>query len=231
MKWVFWVLLAFFLVIQNLHSGQLIRVAIIDTGADLKDPRYNRYLCESGHSAFGENINDVEGHGTHILGLIKKYAENSSYCIIVLKGLSYNENTTNYKKALLRINKLQPDIVNISGGGSNYSFLEEDVIANNPNVIFNVAAGNNGKNIDEDPYYPAILSKFHKNINVVGNGVNSINKYSNSNYGSIVKHWEDGVNVESYAIGNGTRKLTGSSMSCAIFTGKMIKRMNDERNY
>ena len=118
----------------------------------------------------------------------------------------------------------------MSGGGNNYLEQEENIIKQNPKIIFNVAAGNDGKDIDEVPYYPATFK--YKNVIAIGN-LNKDGKTRNesSNYGSDVKTWEIGTNVLSTLPNGKEGKLTGTSMSAAIHAGKLIKELCDNKHY
>ena len=214
-------------------QAKMLKIAVLDTGLDLNDPRFKNVLCKTGHKDFtGEGIDDKVGHGTHIVGLIKQYAENSKYCILIFKY--FKESLLNnskyiiasYKEAI----KNNVKIINMSGGGNNYLEQEENIIKQNPKIIFNVAAGNDGKDIDEVPYYPATFK--YKNVIAIGN-LNKDGKTRNesSNYGSDVKTWEIGTNVLSTLPNGKEGKLTGTSMSAAIHAGKLIKELYDNKHY
>ena len=64
-----------------LHAKPL-KVAVIDTGLNLK---YSSSvpLCKSEHKDFtGEGFNDTNGHGTNIVGLIVQNTKATNYCIV-----------------------------------------------------------------------------------------------------------------------------------------------------
>lgn len=204
-------------------TPSIAKVAIVDTGLDLMDKRFTSLLC--GAKDFtGEGIVDKIGHGTHVAGLIKQYAENSSYCLIILKYYSLRgENGLAFTTALQEAINMGASIINISGGGDNPAMLEYQIIKNNPNVIFVSAAGNDNKNLDKEVYYPASYNLF--NILVVGSLNRNGFKASSSNYGSIVKKWEIGEDVVSAAPGGFQGVMSGTSVATAIATGKLIKRL------
>jgi hypothetical protein len=59
-------------------GAEPVRVAVIDTGLNLKDSRFT-HLCKDGHYDLSDtSIEDTEGHGTHIASLIQKYAGDSN---------------------------------------------------------------------------------------------------------------------------------------------------------
>lgn len=210
-------------------SSKMIKIAVIDTGLDLTDPRFERHLCKTGHKNFveDETINDYDSHGTHIAGIVQQYAENSNYCMLIYKYYKhYSE--TNGKREIMAIQEAinnNADVVNFSGGGSSFSEEEYTLIKFHPETIFVVAAGNDGKNLDipGNEYYPASL--FLPNERVVSsidtNGVKSeTSSWSKNSY------WEVGQNVVSY-IPNGKRgRMSGTSMSTAKFSGNLVAKMS-----
>lgn len=199
-----------------------VRVVIIDSGLDLNDPRFDGVLCKKGHKDLtGRGLNDVNGHGTHIAGLIQQYAGSRGYCLIIVK--SYHESDLAYVDAYKYAFSLKPDVINVSLNGDGYYKIEEKLLRKNPNVKLVAAAGNEGLNLDEVKRYPGGLKL--PNVYTVGNMLNDDERNPSSNYGSNVRFWEIGTNVYSDAIGNGLAVKTGSSMSTAIKTGKMTKEL------
>jgi hypothetical protein len=92
---------------------------------------------------------------------------------------------------------------------------ERKLICEHTDITFVVSAGNDGVDLDINPRYPA--SYDCSNIVVVANrGARS------SNYGSVVSAWEDGVMVWSMLPHGEEGYMTGTSMSTAIRTGRII---------
>ena len=224
------------LVAQIARGGsEPIRVAVIDTGLDLTDPRFKGVLCPEGHEDFtGTSIKDSNGHGTHITGLIKEHAAGSNFCLIILKY--YDETAPgaiNLKRevaALRKAAELGVGIVNFSGGGPEFSEEEFLTIRDNPEITYVFAAGNENSNIDdvENYYYPA--SNRLPNIVVVGSVDEKGNKLDSSNYGkrvtvvelgtvrSTLPKWKCNGKADCEGV------MTGTSQATAIHTGKLIKR-------
>lgn len=211
--------------IQNSYADSQIMVAVVDTGLDLHDVRFKGNICKTGHlDLTGEGLYDTIGHGTHVAGLIKEYADKANYCMIIYKYIGSRpgaESSSVFWE--LRAFKAAIDagarIINFSSGGYTYSPQEKAFIKSHPDVLFVTAAGNEGNNLDETPYYPAA---YHlPNIIPVGNLDFNGKPYRMSNYAPWLV-WEEGVIVSSYAIGFGTTLMTGTSMSTAIRTGKII---------
>lgn len=208
----------------SLPSYAQLKVAVVDTGLDISDPRFKSVLCkEEHHDVTNTGLNDNNGHGTHVAGLIKKYARDSDYCLLIIKYYSDGQSGpsaafNSYYAFSYAVSK-GADIVNFSSGGPTFSADEYNSILKGNNTIFIVAAGNDHKNLDEVPYYPACYKL--PNIYVVGNAFNKVPS-PNSNYGSIIDFWENGQDVISTLPGGREGKMSGTSMSAAIHTGKLI---------
>lgn len=208
------------------HYCNKTRVAVLDTGLNLTDPRFTQHLCPTGHKNFvlGETINDIVGHGTHVSGIIEQFADGANYCMLIYKYFSYHatgiQNVNREVQALNEAILNEADIVNFSGGGDEPNQEEYSVIKNNPRVVFVVAAGNDHKNLNysDNTYFPA--SYWLKNEYVIG-----ASDSSSSNYGSKVL-FEPGYEVLSYLPNNQLGRMSGSSMSTARFTGKLVDRVS-----
>lgn len=222
-----------FLKNENQCRKQL-KVAIIDTGLGVIGKGENLKLCDRGHKDFTDDglhfkkaktvdkvPLDLHGHGTNVAGLISDYAKDADYCLIILKFYQHKNNGNNQynsNRALRHAYELNPDILNLSMGGSekdDYEAMLIDKILNRGTIVV-AAVGNDGQNLNASNvgYYPAGLDK---RIVVVG----ALDKYNNrtptSNYGDLVDFWELGENVTSLGI-----KMSGSSQATAIRTGKII---------
>lgn len=226
-----WLILLLFSTIS--FAKDPIRVVVLDTGLNPNDIRFKFHLCESGHRDFtNSSIYDNEGHGTHVVGSIVKYAEKSNYCIIIVKFFNTHDtkdmNTMSSLMAMFYIKALEPDIVNFSGGGGGFDLSEYLLLKSSKKTIFVVAAGNQGKNLDSDCYYyPACYNL--DNILVVGALGSNGKIWKSSNYGSVVDYYEHGENIMSTTPNGSDETKTGTSMATSITTGKLIKLMDKER--
>lgn len=205
------------------------RVAVIDTGLDLDDPRFKSHLCSTGHQDFtNSTLNDTDGHGTHIAGLIQEYAKDADYCLIIYKF--YQEDSGNVKREILAIKAAinnRADIINFSGGGPKFEDEEYNLIKRHPKIKFVVAAGNEGVSLDGytiDYYYPASygLSYGLSNIIAVGNLDANKRTHPTSNYSTQLV-WEIGTNVQSTLPNGKMGIMTGTSQATAIHTGKLLR--------
>lgn len=207
-----------------------LKIAVIDTGLNLKDVRFKNHLCSTGHKDFtGTGLNDSNGHGTHVSGLIEKYAGNGNYCFLIYKYYTDSESgSDSLRHEIDAIREAVMDgaeIINISGGGDEFNEYESLLIKYNPQIIFVVAAGNNGENLDipSNKFYPA--SYFYGNEEVVSAVNEKGTLVSFSNYGKKVENKELGEDVLSYLPGGQTGLISGTSQATAIYTGKLIRKM------
>lgn len=229
--------------ILSLNAQAQKRVAIIDTGLDLKDPRFSKLLCKTGrHWNFVNNNSnpyDTHGHGTHIAGLIKQYAGNKDYCLLIYKyydDRNTGEQNLNYEiSAFNRAIVDKADIINFSGGGAEFSTAELKSLRRAEQLGIQVvaAAGNDGKDtsLSGYAYYPA--NHHLSNMTVVGNLQSNSNgtcrMNPTSNRGKFVQKWEIGTDARSTLPRGYTGRLTGTSQATAIRTGKMISGKRSEK--
>lgn len=220
-------ILLLILLLASSASAKTLRVAVVDSGLDINDSRLNGHLCPTGSKDFtGEGLTDTVGHGTAMVGLIEQEAKDSDYCLVIYKYYTQTESAAmtliNEIKALQEATLNHISIVNLSGGGPIFDEKEYLTIRDNPGTLFVVAAGNEGQNLDtpNNEYYPA--SYWLKNELVIGNIGSDYKRSPRSNYGKKVSAVEMGENVK-VLVPNGQTMMTGTSVSTAIFTGKLIK--------
>lgn len=198
-------------------------VGVIDSGLDISDPRFTAHLCPAGHKDFtGMGLDDTLGHGTHVAGSIIREAKDADYCLLIIKFFDEratpDEHSNNLFRSIRYAVEQGATVVNFSGGGKLSDRQEEAAISYATWVKFFVAAGNNGLNMDKkgNEYYPACYNL--KNVYAVGN--NGID--AKSNYGSMVKLWENGQYILSTCIHDIDCYMSGTSMSTSIVTGKYL---------
>lgn len=213
-------------VISNAYAEEPLKVAVIDTGLDLKDPRFTPVLCADGHENLsGENsIADVEGHGTHIAGIIKKYAGDANYCLMIFKYFSASRNNLIIDAIRLAVAH-GANIINISSSGLGYSEAEYLTIKYAPTVTVVAAAGNDGKIIAS---YPGSYDL----PNVINVGALDVfgHRRGSSNYGPSVKAWELGEDIQSTLPDGSVGYMSGTSQATAVHTGKLIREYSRARH-
>jgi subtilisin family serine protease len=115
-------------------------------------------------------------------------------------------------------------IINLSGGGLEFSWSEYLFFKQNPDMLFFVAAGNDrlylqGKR--EPSFYPANYNL--PNVVAIG-ALTSMRKPATfSNYGPVVKQWARGVDVNSFQINSGETTMTGTSQAAPVFLRAYLK--------
>lgn len=91
-------------------------------------------------------------------------------------------------------------------------------------MLYIAAAGNNGRNTDSSPFYPA--SYDNRNIISVANMTRYGSRSSSSNYGSVtVDLGAPGSSILSTIPNNGYATMSGTSMACPHVTGVVANIM------
>jgi thermitase len=172
---------------------------------------------------------DTHGHGTHIAGIISGSAGMGaqgvcpSVSLMALKyydngGAGYN-NLSNTVRAIEYAVANGAQIINYSGGGADPAASERAAVAEaqRKGVLFVAAAGNDGRNNDRRPYYPAS----YPIDNLIG--VASVNKYErllpSSNFGKSVHVAAPGLMILSTLPGGKFGTMSGTSQATAFVTG------------
>jgi len=174
---------------------------------------------------------DTHGHGTHIAGIISGASANgvgiSGVCprvaIMPLKyydnsGAGYN-NLNNTVRAIRYAVQMGAQIINYSGGGADPAPAERMAIeeAQRRGILFVAAAGNDGHNNDQTPYFP----QNYPLDNIVG--VASVNKANtllpSSNFGKSVDIAAPGLGILSTLPDNRLGTMSGTSQATAFVTG------------
>lgn len=227
-----------------------VTVAVLDSGVDTDHPDLvnnlilgsyckNTYTGSTGPSA----VEDSNGHGTHVAGIIAATADNKTG----VAGVSYNARILPIKVTYgtsgsmyisdviegidyvvsLKTNSASPDylrnisVINLSLGGyhndTTGQYQQAIQRANNAGILVVAAAGNEAKST---LHYPAAYE------NVVG--VSALQKLSNgtyhldtsySNYGSYVDIAAPGTNIYSTVPGGKYENKTGTSMATPMVSG------------
>lgn len=208
-----WILLVLLYCIPSM--AKQITVAVIDTGFNMAYEKEGN-LCSSGHKSFvpNQSIDDNHGHGTNIVGLIKEYSNDTTYCVYIIKFFDY-KNTNSYSliQSLKYAYSLKPDIINLSGGGFSAEREEYEIVKKilDANIKLIVSAGNKHLNLNDNcVYFPAC---YDTRIIVVG-----AHDVRSSNYGDIVDVVVSGENKTAFG-----ETMSGTSQATAIVTGTYVR--------
>jgi len=217
------ILIVFSTAVNPLPEQREVRIAILDTGVDMNDSDLK--FCPGLSRDFtGTSLTDTHGHGTNIAYIIRHFAQERPYCLIIVKVLRVEKDHNNIQYLIDGLNyiaNLKPDIVNasLSGEGSiKPERMAIDRILANNHTIFVAAAGNEGYDLDKNcNIFPACYSN---KIVSVGNLGRDGQRNPSSNYGKYVKRWEMGTGILA-----GGYRMTGSSQASAIASGKLAQEM------
>ena len=173
---------------------------------------------------------DDNGHGSHVSGTIAATGDNGlgvtgvnwRASVMALKFLSANGSGTpsDAIEAILYAAQNGARILNNSwgGGGRSQALLEAIEVARDRNVLFVAAAGNEGRDNDRTPSYPASYEV--DNILSVAAYDRADGLASFSNFGkSSVDLGAPGVEVTSTTPGNNYQSFSGTSMATPHVSG------------
>jgi hypothetical protein len=218
-------------------SAKPIKVAVIDTGYSNFIKTEDVSLCEGLHADLTKNKTYMQNppldshevrHGSNVSWLIQDQVSKENlqhYCIVVIKY--FDKKTTNTQlssRAIEYAIEIGVDIINYSGGGIQEDSQETELVkkALNSGIIFVAAAGNEGKDLSEQPYYPALSDP---RVIVVGNKDSDGKIVKSSNFGAVVDVWEIGKDRKAGGV-----TLTGTSQATAVVTGKIINQIIAKAN-
>jgi subtilisin family serine protease len=220
-------------------------VAVLDTGIDLNNPEFAGRLWTnpdtSGSDGYpgdvhgwnfvagNSNIQDDNGHGTHVVGILAATGNNGvgvagvdwNAQIMPLKVLdaSGNGNDAAIVSAIDFAVQHGARVINASWGGGPPSQTVEGAIsyAGSQGVVFVTAAGNNGTNDDTTPFYPA---SYHLPNEIAVAAINQAGGLASfSDFGArTVALAAPGVNILSTVPG-GYAYESGTSMATPYVSG------------
>lgn len=214
---------------EAIHNDRRPVVAVIDTGIDKTHYAIRNNISNFGYDFVGfrspSSINDSEGHGTHVTGIILATA-NFHALVVPLKFYEKsNSEAENVKNTVNAINFAVDHgakIINYSGGGK--KFDEDEYLAlkraEKYGVLVVAAAGNEKEDIDvfKNYYYPASYGL----SNIISVASSDAQGYlvESSNWGKIkVDVAAPGEKIFSTFASGRFAWMTGTSQATAFVTG------------
>jgi subtilisin family serine protease len=212
-------------------TGRGRTVAVVDSGVDANHPDLSANVVAGWDLVDDDPVaNDLDDHGTHVAGTLAATRDETGMVgvapdarILPLRVL--DENGDGLVSDAISAYHLAAErgvaIVNASLGGEGFVQSEYDAIASHPEVLFVVAAGNDGQNNDvaaQSPEYPCSYDL--ANILCVGASRNNEQRASFSNYGpTTVDLFAPGFGIYSAVPGGGYDWKNGTSMATPHVAG------------
>ncbi|ARF14955.1 S8 family peptidase [Sporosarcina ureae] len=216
-------------------------VAVIDSGIDLQHEDLQGRIQPGGYNFYADNSNvqDVNGHGTAVAGVVAAKAGNDLGIVGIagtyetkilplkishLNGLSKVSDSI---KAIDYAIQKQVDVINMSYGSSMSSQMEEKAIqrAVESGITVVSSAGNDatkGNSIMFPASYPSVIS--------VGATERDNQRASFSNYNSHVSLVAPGAAIYTTTLANSYKSVSGTSFSGPMVAGAatLVKSLKPE---
>ncbi|HQE66479.1 MAG TPA: S8 family peptidase, partial [Bacillota bacterium] len=170
------------------NPGEIAGNGADDDGNRYIDDIYGWDFYSDDNSVFDDEYDDE--HGTHVAGIIAAEENDDGVIgvapeakIMSLKFIGPDDGTTaDAIEAIEYAREMGVKVVNCSWGGNSDDPALKQAIEDS-DMLFVVAAGNNGRNIDVSPVYPAAYDS--SNILTVANVSNGERLDPSSNYGAV----------------------------------------------
>ena len=200
--------------------GKRCVVAVVDSGIDYNHSFFSNRIT-GGYDIYNNDdyCEDITGHGSHVSSTIIDVAEdNSNVKVMPIKVFGSKETTSDTMVAagIEYAADNGADVINLSLGGPNESYLEKLAIkkAKQKDIAVIAAAGNEKLDISQNYCTPACIDGV-----IAVSAVNSNkNLASFSNYGNI-DFAAPGVDVKGARAGGGYVALSGTSMATPHVAG------------
>lgn len=207
-----------------------IDVMVIDTGIDEEHPYLKPYIDTERSPDHGVRDDNTltefqRGHGTHITGLIlygRSIDDRQPHGLCKeIRIINCSKLVGNPESCMAEALRLGVKYINYAGIGTGFIQAEYDLMKQlvSRGVTIVTAAGNEGKNLSKNSFYPASYNI--PGVYVVGNGLSQSERAGSSNFGPGLT-WEDGFMVLSTYPGGKFEFMTGTSQSSALRMHKLL---------
>jgi subtilisin len=205
------------------RTGRGVRVAVVDSGVDVRHPALNdkvkesaEAVVENGKVVFRPSTSgDQAGHGTACAGIITEVAPEVELYSIKVLGPNASGSGDMFLAGLDYAIRQKMQVVNLSLGTTKPQYFGplHDLLdrAYHAGCIL-VAAANNLP----QPSYPSIFSSSLVSV-VKREGADPFN--FSYRYGEVIELVAPGVQVRTTWPGGGYRQVTGNSFACPYITG------------
>jgi len=208
--------------------GEGVRVGIIDTGICTNHPDLKNRIKDGINFSGGSrnNIEDENGHGTHIAGIVAAERNGIGVVGVAPKAKLYivkafgKDGKTDYdaiEKGINYLSEKRADVINMSFSSGVSSAKYRSLIweIHKKGITMICAAGNDGELGDNSIGYPA---NFPETVAVSAVDINK-NIADFSSRGRSAEICAAGIDVYSTYLNGGYATLSGTSMACPIITG------------
>lgn len=221
---------------QGTEKGKDVRIAVIDTGVDVKNPQLSGAVDKAagrdllGKGKGGDPTNDEVGHGTKVAGIIAArpakgtgfvgLAPNSTIIPIRQNDADSSGDSDSMAEAIRHAVAKKADVINISqdttkplSGTSALAEAVREAIAQN--VVVVASAGNDGLDGKDKNTYPAAF----EGVLAVASSDRNNERAAFSQAGSFVGVAAPGVDIVSTVPGGGQCTDSGTSFSAPFVAG------------
>ncbi|HUQ85794.1 MAG TPA: S8 family serine peptidase [Candidatus Limnocylindrales bacterium] len=209
----------------DLNTGSSsVKIAILDTGIEESHSDLAGKVVGSFNFTTTMNATDLQGHGTHVAGIVAASTNNGSgvagtgYNSVLLNGKVLADDGSGYHSwianGIIWAADQGAQVINMSLGGTSSSITLQDAInyAWNKGSVVVAAAGNSSSTVESYPgAYPNVIA-------VAATDINDL-KASYSNYGSWVDVAAPGSSIYSTYKGNSYASMSGTSMATPFTSG------------
>jgi subtilisin family serine protease len=179
-------------------------------------------------AAGDNNPADTFGHGTHVTGTIGARGNDGrgtagvawSAGLLPLRALNDQGwgSSLDIADAMAYAARRGARVVNVSLGGAGHSQAMLDAICGAPDTLFVVAAGNDGTNVDQEPFYPCAYAAANVICVAATDARDALASFSNRGAGAVDLA-APGAQILSTVPGGGHALYSGTSMATPHVAG------------